>query len=65
MKVRKYPSINRDLMREAIKVDVRKWTQQTEKDEIDKTMKKMKMLFGHLCMWEEKMKEILATDRPS
>ena len=28
-------------------------------------MKKMRMLYGHLTMWEEKMKEVYTTDSPT
>ena len=28
-------------------------------------MKKMKMLYGHMSMWEEKMREVHTTDSPN
>ena len=62
MKQRTYPSINRKLIIEATKKDIGEWKKITEEDEIAKAMKKMRMLYGHLCMWEEKMAEIHRSD---
>ena len=64
MKSRKYPSKNRDMFRDAIKVEVRKWQKLTDELETAKAMKRMRMLYGHLTMWEEKMKEVYSTDAP-
>lgn len=61
-----YPSKNRGMMMQAIVDDVNDW-KKLPKDSIDakKAIKRMKMLYGHLTMWNEKMEEIkdTSTDR--
>uniref|UniRef100_A0A7S3FX44 Complex 1 LYR protein domain-containing protein n=1 Tax=Strombidium rassoulzadegani TaxID=1082188 RepID=A0A7S3FX44_9SPIT len=64
-KARTYPSKNREMFRQAIKQDVRQWKTLTDEMEIRKAVKKMRMLYGHLQMWDEKMKEILESDDPN
>ena len=54
----KYPSTNRALMRQAIIEDVADWKLLTVDMEVRKAVKKMRMLYGHVTMWETKMKEI-------
>ena len=63
--MRKYPSTNRILMRQAIVEDVGDWKMLSDKMEVKKAMKKMRMLYGHVCMWECKMEEVLAPDSVS
>ena len=57
--VRIYPSKNRQEMLSAIVEDVNDW-KKLEKDSIEakKAIKKMKMLYGHITMWNIKMQEI-------
>jgi hypothetical protein len=43
---------------DAIKADVRDWRKLTDKLEIQKAMKKMRMLYGHMYMYALKMQEI-------
>ena len=57
-----YPSTNRAIMTEAIREDVRDWVQVTEEDEKAKNMKKLRMLYGHVTMWNIKMDEVNRTD---
>ena len=64
MKARFYPSKNRLMIRDAIKDEVRGWKKITDDLEKAKAMKKMRMLYGHMTMWEEKMNEVYSTDRP-
>ena len=45
-------------------MEVRQWSQIRDELEIKKAMKKMRMLYGHLTMWEEKMREVYQTDEP-
>lgn len=56
--VRTYPSKNRDMMREAIVADVGDWKRIEDKDQADKALKRMRMLYGHLHMWNTKMTEV-------
>lgn len=58
--MKKYPSTNRNMMKEAIILDVADWKLLTEENEIAKANKKMRMLYGHVQMWEIKMEEVLA-----
>ena len=58
MKSRTYPSMNRKMIRKAIMLDVREWQKIENELEISKALKKMRMLYGHMTMWEEKMAEI-------
>ena len=44
-------------------MDVAQWKLQTEEEEVAKNIKKMRMFYGHLCMWDEKMQEIARSDR--
>ena len=39
-------------------LDVREWQKIENELEISKALKKMRMLYGHMTMWEEKMAEI-------
>ena len=64
MKSRTYPSKNRVMIRDAIKQEVRGWKILSDELEKAKAMKKMRMLYGHMSMWEEKMEEVYSTDRP-
>jgi hypothetical protein len=61
-----YPSKNREMMMQAIIEDVQDW-KKLEKGSLEakKAIKRMKMLYGHLNMWNEKMVEINdnSTDR--
>ena len=54
-----YPSTNRGLMKEAIVLDVADWKLLTDELEILKAEKRMRMLYGHVQMWEIKMEEVL------
>ena len=45
-------------------LDVREWQKLEDELEVAKAMKKMRMLYGHMTMWEEKMREIKETDSP-
>ena len=45
-------------------LDVREWQKIEDELETAKAMKKMRMLYGHMTMWEEKMAEIKQTDSP-
>ena len=63
-KARTYPSKNRVMIRDAIKQEVYGWKKITDDLEKAKAMKKMRMLYGHMTMWEEKMTEVYKTDRP-
>ena len=60
--IKTYPSKNRDIMREAIVLDVRDWAKVTDDLEKAKAMKKMRMLYGHIVMWNMKMEEVKRTD---
>ena len=53
-----YPSRNRDIMREAIIADVHDWVKITDEAEQAKAMKKLRMLYGHVNMWNMKMEEV-------
>ena len=53
-----YPSTNRELMREAIQLDVRDWAKVEGDVEQAKALKKMRMLYGHCFMWAIKMEEV-------
>ena len=57
-----YPSTNRAMMYEAIQGDVRDWAKATEDLEKAKGLKKMRMLYGHVTMWNIKMEEVARTD---
>eukprot|EP00347_Sterkiella_histriomuscorum_P011874 403370769 len=56
--VKVYPSKNRDYMRQAILEDVNDWKQLTDDLEKRKAVKKMRMLYGHLLMYQMKMEEV-------
>ena len=60
--IKTYPSKNREMMTEAIQLDVRDWAKVTEDLEKAKAMKKMRMLYGHIIMWNIKMEEVQRTD---
>ena len=60
--MRTYPSKNRDVMRLAIMEEVQEWKHLTSKDDQEKAMKKLRMLYGHLAMWQVKMAEVNRTD---
>ena len=64
-KAKHYPSIKRVALVHAIKLDVREWAQEEDDLEIRKHIKKMRMLYGHFSMWEEKMNEINGLDSKS
>ena len=57
-----YPSSNRAVIRQAIVDDVHDWAKLQDEDEIAKAKKKMKMLYGHVTMWNIKMEEVMQTD---
>ena len=57
-----YPSTNRALMTEAIQADVRDWVLLSDELEKAKALKKLRMLFGHVTMWNIKMEEVNRTD---
>ena len=57
--------MKRNDFRQAIRSEVHSWKMLSDKLEIQKAMKKMRMLYGHLSMWEEKMSEVYETDQPS
>ena len=44
-------------------MDVAVWKQLSEEEEVAKAVKKMRMFYGHLCMWDEKMQEIKRSDQ--
>ena len=50
-----YPSTNRAIMTEAIREDVRDWVKETDEKEKAKAMKKLRMLYGHVTMWNIKI----------
>jgi hypothetical protein len=56
--VKIYPSKNRDMMRVAIIEDIADWKKVEGQDERNKAIKKMRMLYGHLIMWNTKMEEV-------
>lgn len=56
--VKTYPSRNRDTMRQAIIDDVNDWKLIKDPLEAQKAVKKMRMLSGHLTMWNTKMEEV-------
>jgi hypothetical protein len=49
-------------MRVAIIEDVADWKRLTDEAEAQKAVKKMRMLFGHLTMWNIKMEEVNQTN---
>eukprot|EP00354_Favella_ehrenbergii_P001649 CAMPEP_0170462480 /NCGR_PEP_ID=MMETSP0123-20130129/7967_1 /TAXON_ID=182087 /ORGANISM="Favella ehrenbergii, Strain Fehren 1" /LENGTH=76 /DNA_ID=CAMNT_0010727705 /DNA_START=1511 /DNA_END=1741 /DNA_ORIENTATION=- len=53
-----YPSRNREIMREAIILDVHDWAKLTDELEQAKALKKLRMLYGHVTMWNMKMEEV-------
>ena len=57
-----YPSTTKVAMKEAIMADVRDWVKETEELEQAKALKKMRMLYGHIIMWNMKMEEVSRTD---
>ena len=64
MMMRTYPSKNRAMIRLSVIEEVSQWKKVTDDLEKLKAMKKMRMLYGHLNMWDEKMKEVYSTDTP-
>ena len=60
--VRTYPSKNRQAFRQAIIEDVHDWKKITDEDKKAQAIKKMKMLYGHLTMWNVKMNEVNRVD---
>jgi len=61
-----YPSKNRAVMFQAIVDDVNDWKKlPKDSTEAKKAIKRMKMLYGHVTMWNEKMVELhdASTDR--
>ena len=57
-----YPSRNREEVRKAIIADVHDWAKITEEAEKAKAMKKLRMLYGHVTMWNMKMEEVKRED---
>ena len=55
--------MKRNEMIHATKLDVADWKKITDEDEKAKAVKKMRMFYGHLCMWDEKMTEIRNSDK--
>lgn len=53
-----YPSTTRGVMRTAILEEVNDWKKLTDPTDIAKATKKMRMLYGHLTMWNIKMEEV-------
>ena len=49
-------------MRQAIIDDVADWKKLTDELEVRKANKKMKMLYGHIYMWQVKMDEVLSPE---
>jgi hypothetical protein len=60
-----YPSIKRVELRESIVFEVGKMKKVEGDLEKQKAIKKMRMLYGHLFMWNEKMQEVNITDSPT
>ena len=60
--MKSYPSRNRSEMRVAIMADVRDWVKITDEEEKAKAMKKLRMLYGHITMWNMKMAEVRRED---
>ena len=56
-----YPSRNRIELREAVKLDFRDGKKLTKEIEISKAVRKARMGFAHVLMYEEKLKEIMGT----
>ena len=61
-RLKTYPSMKRESIIEATKLDVAQWKVITDDEEKGKAMKKMRMFYGHLTMWNEKMTEIRRSD---
>ena len=57
-----YPSSNRLMMKQAILEDVSDWKKITDEVEQEKATKKMRMLYGHITMWNMKMDEVNLTN---
>ena len=60
-----YPSKSRVEIIKAIKTEVHGWKELEEDIEIKKAMEKMRKLYGHMSMREEKMKEAYGKDFPN
>ncbi len=60
--VKTYPSRNRDMMRQAIIDDVRDWKKIQDPLEAQKAVKRLRMLHGHLTMWNIKVEEVKSTE---
>ncbi|CDW74305.1 UNKNOWN [Stylonychia lemnae] len=56
--VRHYPSRNREMMREAILEDAKEWRQINDELEKKKAIKKMRMLYAHFLLYQQKMEEL-------
>ena len=56
--VKTYPSKNRLEMRQAIIDDVNDWKLIKDPMEAQKAIKKLRMLHGHLTMWNMKLEEV-------
>ncbi len=57
-----YPSKNRVEIRIAFIEDVADWKKITDAEEKAKSVKKMRILYGHVTMWGIKMEEVLSKE---